>query len=324
MIADPEILVIGALHLDVVVDAPRFPQPDETMVGTSVSYRPGGKGANQARTAARMGSTTAMAGRIGTDQFGDRVLRSLADAEVDCRQVRQVAGESGMSVAIVEPDGNYGAVIVSGVNGSIDPAEIDIPPSLKALLLQCEVPPSVNSAAIARAPEACRVILNAAPYRPHEYADPTTIGRVDILVVNRIEAAQHFGLDEKRLDVEHAAAALASLGPAAVIVTLGSEGLFVHAQGTGIALPALRVDVVSTHGAGDAFVGALAAELVKTSDLRSAIEFAQAAAALTVATAPSERSRIDRKEVVHLIERRSGETVELDRGSSKHPSGFGV
>ncbi len=297
----PEILVIGALHLDVIVDAPHFPQPDETVVGNSVSYRLGGKGGNQALAAARMGSTTAFAGRIGSDEFGERIRRSFKDSGGDDRQVRQVAGSPGMSVAIVDPGGFYGAVIVSGVNSGIDPSEITDPRSLWGLLLQCEFPPMVNSAAIARAPKDCRGILNAAPYRDHALADPEVIGRVDVLVVNRVEAAQHAGLDETALDAERAAVRLIESGPANVIVTLGREGLLARTKDACFELPGIDVDVVSTHGAGDTFIGALAAERTRTPSLRSAADFAQAAAALTISTRPEDRARLDRKKVLDIL-----------------------
>lgn len=297
----PEILVIGALHLDVIVDAPHFPRPDETVVGNSVSYRLGGKGGNQALAAARMGSSTAMAGRIGTDEFGERIRRSFKDSGVDDRQVRQVAGSTGMSVAIIDSGGDYGAVIVSGVNSGIDPSEITIPRSLKGLLLQCEIPPMVNNAAIARAPRDCCVILNAAPYRDHALAEREAIERIDVLVVNRVEAAQHAGLDETALDAERAAERLIERGPANVIVTLGGEGLLARTEDARFELPGFDVDVVSTHGAGDAFIGALAAELTRTPDLRPAAEFAQAAAALTISTRPEDRARLDRKKVLDFL-----------------------
>ncbi len=301
MTVDPEILVIGALHLDVVVDAPYFPQTDETVVGTSVSYRLGGKGGNQALAAARMGASTAMAGRIGTDEFGERIRRSLEASGVDDRQVLQVDEPTGMSVAIVDPGGDYGAVIVSGANGGIDASEITMFPSLKGLVLQCEVPSMVNRTAIARAPKDCRVILNAAPYNDHALAVPEVVERIDVLVVNRIEAAMHTGLDETALDVERAAGELIDRGPAAVIITLGGEGLFARTKDECFRLPGINVDVISTHGAGDAFTGALAAELTRTRNFRSAAEFAQGCAALTVSTIPEDRAMLDRMKVLDFL-----------------------
>ncbi len=300
----PEILVIGAMHLDVIVDAPHLPQPDETVIGRAVSYRAGGKGGNQAMAAARMGARTAMAGCIGSDQFGKRIRRSLRESGVNDRWVMEVDGPTGMSVAIVDPAGDYGAVIVSGVNSAIDAAAIDMPSSIKALLLQSEIPAAVNHAAIARAPDGCHVIFNAAPCRDRDLADREAMGRVDILVVNRIEAAMHAGLDEASLDVGLASGRLMDQGPAAVIITRGSEGLFVRTADGFLDLPGHAVDVVSSHGAGDAFVGALAAELAAGTGMRAAVDFAQAAAALTISTPPTRRPGLGRRQVLEFLERR--------------------
>ncbi|MCY3878542.1 MAG: PfkB family carbohydrate kinase [Rhodobacteraceae bacterium] len=293
----PDILVIGALHLDVIVNAPRFPQPDETIVGTTVSYQLGGKGGNQALAAARMGAAVAMAGRIGNDDFGRRIVQTLEASGVDFGRVRQVDGPSGMSAAVLDTGGDYGAVIVSGVNVGIDPAEIALPPSLKLLLLQSEIPSEVNQAVISRSPVNCRVILNAAPFRAAELNDRRLMERVDILVVNRLEAAQHLGLG-KEFDARQAVKRLLGRGPSAAIVTLGADGLVACTREGCFALPGIGVEPVSTHGAGDAFIGALGAELMRAADLRQAAEFAQGAAALAVA---GFREGVDRERVLGFL-----------------------
>ncbi len=287
----PDILVVGALHLDVVVDAPHLPSLDETVVGHAVAYRFGGKGGNQAVAAARMGARVAMAGRVGPDRFGAMILAALDDAGVDRTRVREVAGPSGMSVAIVDAAGDYGAVIVSGVNRQIG-AE-PVPAGTRVVLLQNEVPEAVNLGMI-EAAGGWRVILNAAPARD---MPPALLARVDVLVVNRVEAAALAGTD----DPEAAAARLQGQGPATVIVTLGADGL-VAATGEGILRrPAPRVRVVSTHGAGDAFCGALAAALARDADLAAALRFAQGAAALTVATHPDDRATLTRARVAAFL-----------------------
>ncbi len=133
-----------------------------------------------------------MAGRIGSVGFGARIRRELDAAGVDIAQLKQSASASGMSVAIVDARGDYGAVIVSGANREIDPAEIELPATLGALLLQSEIPDRVNQTVIYRAPESCRVILNAAPAREAPPEHSLAAGRfagVDILVVNHVEAA---------------------------------------------------------------------------------------------------------------------------------------
>jgi len=289
----PEVFVAGALHLDVVVNAPHLPSRDETVVGSAVAYRFGGKGGNQAVAAARMGARAAMAGAVGQDGFGRAILAALDAAGVDRSQVRVVPGASGMSVAIVEAGGDYGAVIVSGVNREIDGAAITVPAQTRVVLLQNEVPEAVNRAVAAGA-GAARVILNAAPARP---VAPELLTRLDLLVVNRVEAAALAGTG----DPEAAARQLRGLGPQGVIVTLGGEGLVALDREGLLRLPAPRVAVVSTHGAGDAFTGALAADLARGAGLHRALRFAQGAAALTVATDPDRRGELSETAVRRFL-----------------------
>lgn len=285
-----DVFVVGALHLDVIVRAPRLPQPDETLPGSAVDYAFGGKGGNQARAAARHGARTAMAGRVGDDRFADTLLDHLAEAGVAATQVRRGPGASGMSVAIVEDSGDYGAVIVSGVNAQIDPTHVAVPPGTRFLLLQNEIPEAVNAAVAGAARTAgAQVILNAAPARE---VSPELLQYVDLLIVNRGEAATLTGRRiTTRAEAETAARALAGDGRAA-IVTLGAEGL-VHCDGTSATHhPAHPAKVISTHGAGDCFVGALAAQLAAGRPMDEALAYAQAAAALHVSTPPEDRAAI--------------------------------
>lgn len=284
----PGILVVGALHLDVVVTAERLPRLDETLPGRAVDYVVGGKGANQALAAARAGGRVAMAGRVGADAFAQTLLAALDAAGVDRAQVRRTPGASGMSVAIVDARGGYGAVIVSAANLALRADEIAVPPGTTLVLLQNEIPEAVNLevAQAARAAGA-RVVLNAAPAR----ALPEELwAALDLLVVNRGEAAALTGVTEADLDPSEAARALRARGPGAVIVTLGADGLVCAAPDGVRARPAQRVAVASTHGAGDAFLGALAAAWAGGADLVDAAEAGQAAAARHVATPTAERS----------------------------------
>ncbi len=278
------ILVCGSLHLDVVVTAPRLPRLDETLAGQGVTYPFGGKGGNQALAAARMGAQVAMAGRVGDDAFAATLLAALDAGGVDRTLVQQGEGPSGMSVAIVDASGGYGAVIVSAANLLIDPGCITIPLGTTHVLLQNEIPEAVNLAVARNARAAgARVILNAAPARamPDELLSLT-----DLLIVNRVEAE-----DLSPGTPAGSAKALAGQGPGAVIVTLGAEGLVLW-DGVLTTPTAHRVRVVSTHGAGDAFVGALAAEWARGGDLRRAAAFGQAAAALQVSTPAEGRGAV--------------------------------
>ena len=275
-----DVFVLGSLHLDVVVDTPSLPRIDETVMGNSVAYRFGGKGGNQAVAAARMGAKTAMAGRVGTDPFGDRLLEVLDAEHVVHDQVLRVPGASGMSVAIVNADGDYGAVVVSGVNQANTGTDIALPAETRVLVLQNEVPEAANLAVVAKAGAATSVLLNAAPARP---IAPALLERVGVLVVNRLEAAMLSGQEESLASPEAAAERLLELGPQAVVVTLGGEGCVGAVRGgSPFRMPAYKVPVVSTHGAGDMFVGALAARLADGETLDAAIAVAQGAAALYV------------------------------------------
>lgn len=289
-----EVLVIGALHLDVIVDAPRLPALDETLVGASVTYAFGGKGGNQAVAAARMGADVAMAGRVGHDRFAEQILAALDEAGVDRAQVVAGSGESGMSVAIVDDAGSYGAVIVSGVNREIDGDAVALPDDLRVVLMQNEVPEEVNLAVARRLPSDVLLVLNAAPAR--EVA-AELLARVDILVVNTVEARQIAGVGSEADIAER----LRAMGPGAVLLTLGADG-FVACDEDGVtSVAAHPVGVVSTHGAGDMFVGALAAELARGATLVDAARFANAAAAIHVSAAVPARAAIT-ADAVHLFQ----------------------
>jgi ribokinase len=292
-----EVLVVGSLHRDVIVRAPRLPGRDETLPGTAFRLVFGGKGGNQAAAAARMGARTAMVGRVGRDAFGRDLLAALDAAGVDRTLVAedQTAG-SGMSVAILDPAGDYGAVIVSGANLAIPPqAAADAVRRLapRVLVLQNEVPAAVNRAAAAAARGL--VIWNAAPAR---IVEPALLDAVGLLVVNRVEAAAMAGMPVGSVpDAEIAARSLA--GPMRdAIVTLGGDGAVLADRSGAIRhVPAVPTAIVSTHGAGDMFVGALAAQLSAGERLTGALAFAAMAAALHVGRDDDGRAALDGRAV---------------------------
>ncbi len=299
-----EVAVVGSLHLDILVEAPRLPARDETLAGKSWTQKCGGKGGNQAVAAARFGARTAMGGRIGADDFGRSLRENLRAAGVDDRHVEtDPALGSGMSVAILEASGEYGAVIVSGANLAIDPAAIAGEWAAlwqsAVLLLQNEVSDAVNlAAATAARARGGRVVLNAAPARP---AMPALLDLVDILIVNRVEAAALSGLPAAtRAEVETAARALHRPGQD-LIVTLGGEGLLLaDRSGAMLHQPAFPAHQISSHGAGDCFCGALAARLALGADLPAACDFARIAAALYVAATPEQQTRLVTADVLAI------------------------
>ena len=293
----PLVTVFGSLHYDIMVDAPDRPRKGETVTGHAWHPKCGGKGGNQAVSVARAGMRAAMIGAVGDDDFGTALLTNLDRAGVDRRFVRVAPGAgSGMSVAIFDEGGDYGAVIVSGSNLTLGDKDIaaasDAVTQTSVLLLQNEVPEAANIAA-ARAVKAQggRILLNAAPARK---LSGELIALVDILVVNAIEAEFLAGLAvvETLEGASQAARRLVDLCPTA-IVTAGGEGVACcDRSGGAFALPAIPVKVVSTHGAGDEFVGALAAALARGEVMRAAVTAANAASALLVSTPEAERAGV--------------------------------
>ncbi len=292
------VLVMGAIHHDVVVDAPRLPALDETLVGTGVDYRFGGKGGNQAVAAARMGAEVTMVGRVGDDAAAGTMLHVLAEAGVNHKHVEQVAGETGMSVAIALPDGGYGAVIVSGVNAR-NTGQFSWPEGCKVCVLQNEIPAPANAALLSNLPDEATLVFNAAPARD---GCDVVLARTDVLVVNRVEARQMTGKDTP----EAAARELLARGPGLVLLTLGADGVLVADDAGSAHRPARSVEVVSSHGAGDMFVGAFAAQLSLGTATMDAVDFAQAAAALLVASPISKRSEVTSAAVAAWMERDGG------------------
>lgn len=287
----PVILCAGSLHHDVIVDSPGLPRLDQTLTGTGVRTAFGGKGGNQAAAAARAGARVHMAGAVGSDDAAMTLRTALDAAGVRREGVQTHPGPSGMSVAISLPDGSYGAVIVSGANLLFRPEAVAFPKDCALLLLQSEIPEVANLFLAQRARSAgMRVVLNAAPARS---VSPALLGCLDLLVVNRGEAADLLDFREADLDPVKAAPVLQGLGPKAVIVTLGHKGLVV-ADGREVQRqPAHKVTPISSHGAGDAFIGALAAEWARGAALPEAAAFGQAAAALHVSLPVDQRIGMD-------------------------------
>lgn len=284
------VIVVGSLHYDIMVKAPDRPRKGETVMGESWWPKCGGKGGNQSVEAALAGAAVSMIGAVGDDEFGRVLLANLAAAGVDARRVDVVADAgSGMSVAIQDSAGDYGAVVVSGANRRIEIAEDDTRdwPAGGWLVLQNEVPPSVNLAAarFARA-RGLKILLNAAPAIA---LDPALDALVDVLVVNAIEAEMLGGGAVEDLGTAAVAARRLSRGNRTVVVTAGGDGVaFSSPDGDG-AVAAEPVRLVSTHGAGDCFVGTLAAELAAGSSFAAAVVQANSAAGRLVSLSEEER-----------------------------------
>ena len=282
----PTVLTVGSLHYDIMVEADHLPRKDETAVGARWYPKFGGKGGNQAVAAAKAGADSRMVGAVGDDDFAAFLRQALRKARVDDRFIATIAGVgSGMSVAIEDAGGDYAATIVSGANLHIPAATLAgdaVWDGVALLVLQNEVAEPINLAAALQARRrGIPTVLNAAPYRPLR---PDFARLVDILVVNAVEA-EMMGTGPVS-DLASAAAAADSLAARfdTVIVTAGAAGLAARGRVEGaFQLPAQKVDVVSSHGAGDAFIGTLACQLAAGQTLLPACGAASASAARHVA-----------------------------------------
>ena len=275
----PTVLIAGSLHYDIMVEASHLPRRDETAVGSRWYPKFGGKGGNQAVAVARAGVPARMLGAVGADDFGPFLRAGLTAAGVDDRFVATLATGSGMSVAIMDASGDYAATIVSGANLAVQlPQDQALWEDIALLVLQNEIPEAANQA-LAQAARArgIPVLLNAAPARD---LSPGFAALVDILVVNAIEAEMMGGPRVDDLASASEAARVLARRFASVVVTAGGQGLAAQTSGgPGFELAAEKVTVVSTHGAGDAFIGALSAAIVTGASFPEACRAASKAAA---------------------------------------------
>ncbi|MCG8481481.1 MAG: ribokinase [Spirochaetales bacterium] len=293
--------------MDLVFHTERFPVPGETLTGTGWVQRPGGKGRNQAVSAARFWPRVSMIGAVGDDAFAGDLLESLRTVGVDTTMVATVSNDvSGVSVAILEPAGDSECVVVSGVNMRIPPEAIAVFSRLvrrgDIVVLQNEIGADTNETVARFARQmGATVVLNAAPYRAVSADFAST---VDVLVVNEVEAAGYAGIES--VTPHNAVQALDRLtedwGSQAVVITLGKDGVAYRRHDTPVrTVAAHRVASNDAHGAGDAFVGALAGRLLDRDDLDDAVQYANAAAAATIAAPFAERGTIGEAEVAAFL-----------------------
>lgn len=298
------ITVVGSLNQDIVARVPRHPRPGETVLGSEHFVAAGGKGANQAVAAARLGRSVAMVGRVGDDDAGRTLLAGLVADGVDISGV-QVDGEVGTGLALItlDDDAENAIVVSPGANGRVGASDVDAAADkvrrAAVLLVQLETPME----AVVRAAElaAGKVVLNPAPAQP---LPADVLASVDVLVPNRSELAVLAGCAEPTTPAGVAAAAATLLGPPAIVVTLGADGALVLAgEGEAVAVPAPRIDPVDTVGAGDAFCGALADALVRGEDLVAAVRWAVNAGAVAATRRGAQPSLPTAAEVAALAGR---------------------
>lgn len=282
----PQIAVVGSVNMDMVFKTPRMPVPGETLMGHSFHQVHGGKGANQAVAAARIGAEVHFVANVGDDLNGQSCLQALVQDGIDVQHVRVMAGSAtGVAGILLDDAGENCIVLTTGANALMSTADIDKAGNTiaeaKLLLCQLETPLATVMHAIACARRAnVKVVLNPAPAQA--LADEL-LCQVDFLVVNETEAALLSGVAV--VDVvtaERAAAALLARGAKVILLTLGALGMWVATPENAYFLAAFEVEVLDTTAAGDTFVGSFAVAMAEGRDVRAACMFAQSAAALAV------------------------------------------
>ncbi|MBB5779257.1 ribokinase [Nonomuraea jabiensis] len=290
-----DVVVVGSANADLVVQVDRHPAPGETVLGSELAVHPGGKGANQAVAAARLGARVALLGRVGADGHGRLLRESLERDGVDLGHLHDTAAASGIAMIAVGPRGDNSIIVAPGANALLTEGDVlDGEPLLRAapvVSLQLEIPlPAVLAAArLAR-----RAVLNLSPAVP---LPDELLALCDPLVVNEHEAALLLGTSGAP---DRQAAELLARGPRSVVITLGADGAVVAGDGAVQAVPSPHVAAVDTTGAGDAFTGALAWRLAAGEPLAQAAAFAARVGAAAVRRAGAQDSYPTMAEVEEL------------------------
>jgi ribokinase len=304
-VSNQSILVIGSINMDLVAQTPRIPAAGETITGTDFATTPGGKGANQAVAAARLGAEVAMLGMVGEDVFGSTLLDTLQQAGVRTESVARVEGPSGIASIAVGAHGENSIIVVPGANGRVMPEFLDRNADLirtaGIVLCQLELPLET----VMHALELCAslhvpVMLDPAPAA----ALPDAVWqRIAWFTPNETEAALYVGAG---LAAEEAATALLARGLDGVVLKRGAQGSYVATHdGEGCWVPAFAVHAVDTVAAGDCFNGAFAVALLEGLDPWAAARFASAAAAISVTRRGAQASMPTRAEVNQFLAEQS-------------------
>ena len=300
------VFVLGSINLDAVARVDDLPRPGETVAGTSLQLFLGGKGANQAVAAARMGAPTRLMGAVGGDYSGKSLKAKLAGYGVQVADVMELDGApTGQAHVWVANNAENMIVVTAGANALVTPQHVAATPieGQRVLLCQLETPPTAIEALFrAGAAKGALRVLNAAPALPQGAAlFPLT----DILILNQTELATYAKLDREPARLEEvsiAARKLMSRPDQTIIVTLGSAGVAAVRRDEAFLVEGKKVKAIDTVGAGDCFCGSLAAGLASGMDLREAVELANAAAALSVQKAGAAPSMPSRREVEAFLE----------------------
>lgn len=305
-----KIIVVGSLNMDLVVRMPKIPRPGETLLGGVFKTFPGGKGANQAVAAARLGVHVTMIGCIGNDSFGQEMRATLAKEGIDTTHILVHPDEAtGVALIQVDAQGQNSIAVASGANFHLTSTNVEkamqIIGEFNALVMPLETPlETIYTAASIAARKGAKVILNPAPA---QILEKDLLQLVDVLLPNEYEIAFMTGMQlHSASDINYAAEKLLSLGPRNLIVTMGSQGaiLFNEKKARPTIIPAWQVQAVDSTAAGDCFVGALAVGLCEGKSITAAAKFASAAAAISVTRIGAQPSLPYREEVDQFMRER--------------------
>ncbi|MFW5976851.1 MAG: ribokinase [Bacillota bacterium] len=296
-----EIIVIGSMNMDLVVNTDRYPRKGETVLGNEFNQIPGGKGANQALAAGKLGADVGFIGVCGNDNYGDILLSTLKEGGVEISRVKKVEGNTGIAAITIESDGDNRIIVVPGANYSLTPEIIanneDIIKQAKVILLQLEIPLNTVEKAVSIAGKYdTQVILDPAPA---QNLSESLYNSIDYLLPNEGELKDLFlkRNSSNKLKDSEIVEKLLQLGVKNLVVTRGSDGITVYDKSGLNKYPAVKVDPVDTTAAGDAFAGALALGLQNEWKQEKIYNFANKVAALSVTRMGAQSSLPTLKEV---------------------------
>ncbi|WP_394433918.1 ribokinase [Streptomyces sp. SGAir0957] len=295
-----DLLVVGSANADLVVGVDRRPAAGETVLGSDLVTHPGGKGANQAVAAAKLGARTALLGRVGDDGHGTLLRESMEAAGVDTSGVLVGGAPTGVALITVDPSGDNSIVVSPGANGRLTPDDVRAAGELfagaKVVSTLLEIPLETVAEVARSVAEGARLVLNPSPPAP---LPDEVLAACDPLIVNEHEARVVLGTDTKG-EPEDWARALLALGPRSVVITLGAEGALVADASGSSRVASVKVKAVDTTGAGDAFTAALAWRLGTGESLAEAAAYAARVGAAAVTKQGAQVSYPTAEEVAAL------------------------
>ena len=298
------IIVFGSINMDLVVYSDKQPAEGETILGNSFDTFQGGKGANQAVAVSRLGIPVSLIGKVGTDVFGDELLENLNNEQVDTSMVARYEGSSGVAfIYVFEETSENQIIVISGSNELVQSSQIS-EKELSAsdiLISQLEIPPSEIEDLFIRAKKSgIYKILNTAPALK---ISKNLIRETDLLVMNESELENLTERTVERQNADSIGQAIKDLNLSttqSIVVTLGSKGVYVHANQKGEFIEGHKVEALDTTGSGDCFIGALASQYLESNNLLDSVNFANKAAALSVMKRGASASMPTLEEVVNF------------------------